>query len=127
MENQVFLDSLIRKKMSPSFAKHLELLRSEQKVRAIVLLQTGRTDKPNHRRQNLRERKAVVNEIKTTAKQTLRDIDDILDNYGGKRISKGANALGSIFIESTVVGVIELAKSNSVKAILEDQAIRSVY
>jgi hypothetical protein len=68
-------------------------------------------------------RQATIKAMRKSGEQALPDIDRILARFDGKRLAAKPDALGSIPVETTAAGVIALAASEHVKAILEDQAI----
>jgi len=110
-----------KNKISSEFSARLDCLDSQQKVRAIVLLHTNAAGAPKWR-QSRADRKAAISEIRKSAEEGLTEIDEILGHYDGKRLS-GVNALGSTLIETTAAGIIALAASEHVRAILEDQPV----
>lgn len=110
-------------KISPEFAARLDRFGPQQKVHAIVLLQTkntGSTTAPQRRSRV--NRQATAEAIRQSAMQALGELDEILERFNGRR-SADANALGAIPVETTARGIAALAASEHVKAILEDQPI----
>jgi hypothetical protein len=80
------------------------------------------TAKP--RRTGVREeRQAAVNELRDAVAPALQEIDEILDRFGGRRLSDQPTALGTVAVEATPAGIAALANSDYVKVILEDQPI----
>jgi len=112
-----------KNKISPEFAARLDRLGPQQKVRAIVLLHIQDTGNLSAQRQSRAERQAAVEAMRKSAEQALSDIDDLLERFGGQRLAESPDALGSIPIETTAVGINALAASEWVKAIIEDQTI----
>jgi len=113
-------------KISSEFASRLIHFESQQKVRVVVLLNAKDTEKSNPKRQSRAERKAAIEAIRKSAKQALSDIDNILERFGGQRLSDDPDSLGSISIEITADGIKALAESEWVNAILEDQKISPI-
>ena len=109
-------------KISDEFKARLDGVAPHQKVRAIVLLHTKRAKRKLGRRLSRVERKAAIAAIRKSAEGALVEIDEILGRHNGERLSD-VNALGSILIETTAAGIITLAASENVSAILEDQTI----
>ena len=109
-------------KISEEFRARLDRLDSGQKISAIVLLRTASTEGRSKRRLSRVERKAAIAAIRKSAEGALVEIDEILGRHGGERLSD-VNALGSILIETIAAGIITLAASENVSAILEDQTI----
>ena len=116
-----------KNKISPEFAARLDHLGLHQKVRAMVLLRANGTAKSSAQRPSRAERQATIEAMRTSAEQALGDIDELLERFGGKRLSERPNALGSIPVETTAAGINALAASEWVKAILEDQAIYPIH
>ncbi len=111
-----------KNKISEEFRARLDRLDSGQKISAIVLLRTASTEGRSKGRLSRVERKAAIAAIRKSAEGALVEIDEILGRHDGERLSD-VNALGSILIETTAAGIITLAASENVSAILEDQTI----
>ena len=111
-------------KVSAAFAARLDRLKPDQRIRAVVLLDLG-NGPPDRagRRQPPGRRRHALSTVKEAAKQALPEIDRILGHCSGKRLAAEPNALGGIAVECTAAGIAQLAASDRVKAILEDQAI----
>jgi len=110
-------------KFSDAFATRLHRLKPGQKIRVIVMLQTENSGILLSRTRARRDRTAVSASIRKSAQKTLPEIDGILERFNGKRLAMSPDALGCIPIETTAAGVIALAASEHVKAVLEDQQI----
>ena len=110
-------------KLSREFRARLNSLGAEQKVRAIVVLETQDASGPTGTRQSRAERKAALEAVRKSASATLLKIDETLEPFDGRRLSESPNALGSILVEANAAGIIALAESKYVKAILEDQPL----
>ncbi len=114
-------------KISPALLAHLARLRPKQRLRAIVVLDTGEAGpRPSERRPTPAERQAAIIAIRNRASQALEDIDAILARFGGRRLSDGPSAVGTIAVESTSAGIAALSDSDYVKAILQDQPITRI-
>ncbi len=110
-------------KLSPEFKTRLNSLRPEQKLKAIVLLETKDAATSSGRRQSRAARKAVQEAVRKSASAALAQIDETLEPFEGRRLSANPNVLGAIAVESNAAGIMALAESKYVKAILEDQPI----
>src|SRR3972149_7763698 len=110
-------------KISREFAARLNGLGPHQKVRAVVMLETGSAVKAGAGRRPAAVRQAAIASMTEAADEALASIDGSLRRCGGQRLAKSANALGAIPVETTVTGISALAASKHVKAILEDQPI----
>jgi hypothetical protein len=53
----------------------------------------------------------------------LADLDEILNDFEGKRLVSAPDALATVPIETTPAGIEALAAPAKVKAVLEDQRI----
>lgn len=99
-------------KISSEFAARLSRMNSGEMIRVIVFLKT--------------ETEATQNspqEIKQIAETKLDNLRPIVTKYQGEFLNPHPNILGSIGVKITVAGVYALAESESVKMIVEDQAI----
>ena len=115
-------------KISPEFSARLGRLKPQTKLHAIVLIR-GREDsrRASRTRSTPEQRRFKVEQIRGASMEALKEIDEILRPFGGRRLSdKPATALGTVSVESNPAGITALANSNYVEAILEDQAISSV-
>ncbi len=116
-------DELSKSKISPEFATRLGQLAPEQKVRVIVLLNTGSARTGATARQGRVARQAAIGAMRAASAQALEHVDDILQHFNGELLADGPDALGSIPVETTSAGIDALTASPWVKAILEDQPI----
>jgi hypothetical protein len=112
-----------RNKLNPEFAARLTQLAPHQKVRVVVLLQSKSDGNQYGRRQSPLERQATIQSLRESATQSLANIDEIIQNFEGKLLMDCPDALGSIPIEITAAGVDALAKSDDIKAVMEDRSI----
>lgn len=110
-------------KISPEFLARLSDLRERQKVRAIVLLHTTGEKKTRARRQTPAERREAIASVRRSAEAVLPEIDRLLQQFDGKRLTDSADALGAIPVETTAEGVNALAALEQVKVIVEDQPV----
>ncbi|MGD9049423.1 MAG: hypothetical protein PVF77_15305 [Anaerolineae bacterium] len=114
-------------KISPGFSARLKRLRPGQKVQAIVLLHAGDASQAAAKRQSPAEREAAIEAMRSSARQVLADLDDVLERFDGQRFADEPDALGSIPIETTVAGIETLASCDWVRAIIEDQPIQLTF
>ncbi len=111
-------------KISPEFAARLGRLAPGTKVDAIILVTGAASAGKVHGERGSRvERQSTVDKKRRAAEHALPEIDTILRRYGGRRLADGANALGSIPVETTAAGIKALAASRHVRLILENQAV----
>ncbi len=115
--------SSAKDKISSQFSGRLSRLGPGTKVRVILMLRTNDAGKSDARRRSLSGRQAAIEHIRKSAKPALIAIDDILGRLGGQRLASAPDALGCIPVETTLAGINELATSDYVKVILEDQPI----
>ena len=112
-----------RAKISPGFAARLEQLGPQEKVRAIVMLETGNAHGKLKRRPTKIMRRAAIKNTRQSVAEVLSDIDRILKRHRGKRLKSEIDALGAVPVITTPTGINALTASEHVKAIFEDQAI----
>ena len=110
-------------KISEEFSDRLLQLEHEQKIRAIIMLDTGRGPVVSTGRRSKGGRQDAIEAVRKAAEPALVDIDRILKEHGGKRLAAHVDALGAIAVETTADGTRALADCPMVKAILEDQPI----
>ena len=113
-------------KISNEFADRLAALLPEQKVRAVVLPAPYLVSGSNGSRVRGEERQAILREARTRTEETFAEIDMVLTEAGGQRLTESGNALGFIVVETTATGITAIADLNWVGTVMEDQAIRPV-
>jgi hypothetical protein len=116
----------VNSRISTAFAARLKRLEPEQKVRAVLLLHKPKNGSARGRRQSQADRQATIEATRRSSDAALSAVDKILSKYGGRRLAAGADALGTLPVETTSSGLLALAGSKQVEAILEDQEISSV-
>lgn len=113
----------MNEKISDPFRSRLQKLPPDQLVRAVVMLTT---DVPEtDRRLTRSERRALALAVREGAKRAADKIDRILEVYGGQRLTLEATNLGTVMVESTSEGIQALAEADEVRAILEDQKLKT--
>ncbi len=96
-------------------------------VRAVILLNTASSSEGDaHKRPDRSRRQTVIDEVRRSASQSLTEIDEILARFDGRRLSDTPTALGTIIVETNAEGIAALAKSEHVKAVLQDQPVSRV-
>lgn len=115
-----------RNKLNPEFAARLDRLAPHQKVRVVVILQSKTAGNLYGRRQSRLERQATIQSLRESATQSLANINGIIQHFEGKLLVDAPDALGSIPIEIAAAGIDALAKSNDVKAVMEDLSIHPI-
>jgi hypothetical protein len=108
-------------KISPEFARRLARLAPESMARAVVLLDTGRAPAAAPGRSSKPTRKTISEAIQASAAMALVEVDRVLERSGGRRLAAGPDLLGSIPVEAPASALLALARSEQVRAILEDQ------
>jgi hypothetical protein len=116
-----------RHKLNPEFAARLTQIDPHQKVRVIVLLQVRSIEQIAGKRQSRLERQATIQSLRESAARSLANIDEIIQHFEGKLLVDCPDALGSISIEITPAGIEALAKSEAVKAVMEDKSIYQIH
>jgi len=114
-------------KISPEFSARLARSNPKAKVHAIVVLSCRESSRqPNQTHPTPDRLRAAIQQIRGGAMDALSEIDQILAPFDGRRLSGKPTALGTITVESNPAGIVALANSSRVKAILEDQPISQV-
>jgi DNA-binding Lrp family transcriptional regulator len=121
------IKSLKKDKISSEFSAKLNNFGTNEKVRAIVLLYSENIKKSNGKRLSNDERQSIMESMRISSEQALSDIDKILKNFAGQRLSENISVLGSLPVETTPEGIKALAESKWVKSILEDQKIYPIH
>jgi hypothetical protein len=111
-------------KISPEFAARLERLDSHQRIRAIVFLQIPGSEATSRRRRTRSDREVAAERVRSATAEYLAEIDAILKRSGGRRLAERPDALGSVPVEATARGLVALAASEHVTAVLDDQPAR---
>ena len=116
-------EAVLKGKVGPGFEARLSGLGPRGRIQATVLLRSASASEASARRQSRTDRRATIDALRRSVRSALVDIDRILDRHGGRRLAPEVDALGSVAVETTVAGLVELAASDYVKAILEDQPL----
>ena len=110
-------------KISPELDKRLAVLSVDDRIHAIVLLESPRDRDPEGARPTRAQRRTIMQRLRNHGEQVLPEIDSVLARFSGRRLADQVNALGSLPVETTAAGIRALAESDRVKAILEDQPV----
>jgi hypothetical protein len=113
-------------KISDEFADRLAALPPDHQVRAVVLPAPYMVSNSGARVRG-EERQARLAEARTRTEETFGDIDKVLAEMGGKRLTECGNALGFIIVETCPDGIAAIADLGWVGTVMEDQAIRPVH
>lgn len=114
-------------KISAQFFARLKRLKPNDRLRAVVLLNTPETDGKSSRvRPTREERRQEAGNLRDSLGSAVREIDEILERVGGRRLSQQPSALGTLAIETTTKGIAALVESDYVKTIVDDQPIALV-
>src|SRR5215468_8170565 len=115
----------VHSKISREFSRRLNMLQPRDKVRAIVMLRAEGNGGAG--RLSRADRQEIAEQFSNAAEAALPEIDQILERYEGRRMAEHPSAVGAIPVETTVGGVIALARADCVKTILEDQNILPIH
>lgn len=107
-------------KLSAELRRRLERMAPGRSVRAVVLLETA-TARPAVLRST--DRQEAIGAVRDAARSAKLVLDPILSQFGGRWLSEEPDTLGSLGVEAPVAGLLALAGSDRVRAILEDQRI----
>lgn len=113
-------------KISDEFADRLAALPPGCQVRAVVLPAPYLVNSSGGRVRG-EARQTLVREARTRTEETFAEIDRVLAEVGGKRLTECGNALGFIIVETCPNGIVAIADLGWVGAVMEDQAIRPVH
>ena len=114
-------------KISDEFARRLARLSPGQSVRVVILPAPYMVNDSSSGRVRGEERQAILREARSRSEETFAEIDHVLAEAGGKRLTECGNALGSIVVETCRQGIAAIVGLNWVGAVMEDQAIRPVH
>jgi len=118
-------------KISREFAERLATMPRNQRVRAIVLpapyMVSARRSANGAERPRGAERQAVLREARRRTEETFAEIDAVLAESGGRRMTDAGNALGFVVVETTPDGIEAICDLDWVGAVLEDQPIHPVH
>jgi hypothetical protein len=110
-------------KISPEFARRLARLAPDEMTRAIVLLDTGFAPAATPGRPSKAARRAIAEAIQTAASEALAEVDRLLERSSGRRLTPGPDLFGAVPVEAPASALLELAESEYVRALLEDQSL----
>ena len=117
-------------KISDEFAERLATMPRNQRVRAIVLpapyMVSSRGSTNRAERPRGAERQAILRETRRRTEETFAEIDAVLAESGGQRMTDAGNALGFVVVETTPEGIEAICALDWVGAVLEDQPIHPV-
>lgn len=113
----------VKGKISPMFAARLKELKPQDKVRAIVMLDTKSPAPTPGKRPTKTARKTTLKKTRISVTEVLPVIDRILRQHRGKRLNSEIDALSAVPVITTRAGIDALTNSKHVKAIIEDQAL----
>lgn len=113
--------------ISEPFASRLARLKPRQVMRAIVMVDVAPARKDPTRRMSRQERRGTIDAMREAAQPALVEIDQILEQFKGKRLDETVSALGTVLVEATAAGIKALAQSPKIKAVMEDQSIRPLF
>jgi len=91
--------------------------------RVIVMLKTKTADAPPKGHQTPTQRQAAIDAVVQSAQRALPAVDAVLRRFGGRRISKKPDALGTIVVETTPEGMEALKALESVDGVVEDRPV----
>ena len=114
-------------KVSDEFAGKLAALPADYRVRAIVFPAPYLVRDSEGRRVRGEERQAILREVRAHTEDTFAEIDKVLAQTGGRRLTECGNALGYIIVETCPQGIAAIAGLGWVGTVIEDQAIHPVH
>ena len=115
-------DDALGAKVSRDLAARLLCLGPTETIRTVVVLSPDGAAPPLRPEPRV-DRRATIAARRKALEPAVADVDRILEGAGGRRLAPEVDALGTIPVETTAEGAMQLAASAHVKAILEDQPI----
>lgn len=109
-------------KLSKKFAARLASIPAHEKLHAVVLLETS-DGRSASQRQTPGQRRVSIGTLREVCRPVLVDMDQILAEWGGRRLDDDVSALGTVAVEATPAGIRVLANLKVVKTVLEDQHV----
>lgn len=109
--------------ISREFAERLKDYERDAVVRAAVILNASASRRVSKEPGIRTSRQELIRDTRAAASSVIREIDKVLEKYGGHRLAESVNALGSIPVETTAAGIRALGNIKHIKAILEDQPV----
>jgi hypothetical protein len=110
-------------KISPEFNARLSGLDPDDRIQAILLLDTSPIGRDRAPRRSHGRRESMIVVLREATAPAVQEVDRILQRFGGHLLAPEVNALGAIPVETTVAGTREQVTLPQVKAILEDQPV----
>jgi hypothetical protein len=101
----------------------MKSIRSEETIRAIMLISLDTEECTAGGRQSPEEREAAIEKVVESVERVLPEIDAVLERHGGKRVTIRPNALGYVVVETTDEGIKALESLDCVGSIIVDQFI----
>ena len=112
-------------KMSDSFRERIARLDPAESVRAVVVL-FAHAAPDVLVRQSLEERRAAVAVVRAAGVSALPQIDRVLVQFGGRRVSASASAVRTLLVDATPAALHALSALPEVEAILENQPLTAL-
>ncbi len=112
-------------KISSTFANRLAAMASDQWVRVIVMPAPYLAGTSGARLSG-EERQTILRETRDRTETSFSEVDAVLGETGGYRLTAAGNSLGFIVVETTVDGVAALSRLTWVGSLLEDQSVGPV-
>jgi hypothetical protein len=111
-------------KISENFISRLENMADGDTIPVIVLI--GRHDSGSGHRRRGENREDVQAVLQDEAQETVRQIDRVLANHGGRR-GEIVKLLDAVPVIATAPAVLAIANIPSVRSIIEDQPLRALF
>jgi hypothetical protein len=112
-----------KSKISAELARRSARLAPDSMARAVVLLDDGQSPVATPGRASRAARKEIAGTIQTAAGFAIAEVDQLLARSGGRRLGAGPDVFGSIAVEAPATALLDLARSEHVRALLEDQPV----
>jgi len=113
-------------KISNAFASRLAMMASNQWVRVILMPAPYLAGNRGGERLSGEERQTILREARDRTEAGFSEVDAVLSQTGGSRLTDAGNSLGYIIVETTVDGVATLSELTWVGSLLEDQSVHPI-
>ncbi|QTA83775.1 Uncharacterized protein dnl_61900 [Desulfonema limicola] len=110
-------------KIDPEFLNRINAMPPDQTIQVILILSDDNKHEQPKIRQTDQEREKIMTSVLKSGRKTVKEINSILQAYGGKKLTSSPNVLGCISIAATGPAIKALACLDKVKAVMEDHPV----
>ncbi|UCE46711.1 MAG: hypothetical protein JSW47_13965 [Phycisphaerales bacterium] len=110
-------------KLGAEFRLRLSQAEPDDRIRAVIVLNIAPPTAARAGRLSREAKERTARRMKEVATELLPEIDSVLRDYHGKRLTEDVDVLGTISVEAPAAGLLAVARCDTVRAVLEDQDI----